>query len=299
MSGMRERGGRATAAARTAAMATTAMATTATTTTAVPVLISLSSFGAAEVMRHGQRWFAALAARAGADGIEVRGELLRDGEAELPALADAAAALQRVYSSPEGLWRDDGALDRDALERALAAAALLRAPRLKMSIGGFGAAASAATLPALRDRLADAPCELVIENDQTPSAGTLDALVSFFDAAQASGLSLGMTFDVGNWHWQGECPLQAARALGERVHYVHCKGVQRTPRRWIAVPLAESAAPWRAVLRALPRGVPWAIEYPLAGDDLLAVTREQIALLRGVAAGLRTARAEPLLEVVR
>lgn len=293
MSGMRERGGRATATARTAATATAA-----TTTTAVPVLISLSSFGAAEVMRHGQRWFAGLAARAGADGIEVRGELLRDAETELPALAETAAALQRVYSSPEGLWRDDGALDRDALERALAATALLRAPRLKMSIGGFGAA-SAATLPALRDRLADAPCELVIENDQTPSAGTLDALVSFFDAAQASGLSLGMTFDVGNWHWQGECPLQAARALAGRVHYVHCKGVKRTPRRWIAVPLAESAAPWRAVLRALPCGVPWAIEYPLAGDDLLAVTRDQIALLRGIAAGLRTARAEPVLEVVR
>ena len=42
------------------------------------------------------------------------------------------------------------------------------------------------------------------------------------------------------------------------------------------------ACRWRAVLRAMPAGVPWAIEYPLAGDDLLDVTRREIAQLRGV-----------------
>jgi hypothetical protein len=52
------------------------------------------------------------------------------------------------------------------------------------------------------------------------------------------------------------------------------------------VPLADSAAPWREVLRALPTGLPWAIEYPLAGDDLLAVTRRELAQLRAVAGSL-------------
>ena len=103
------------------------------------ILISLSSFGAAEVRRHGQLWFTRLAAQAGADGIEVRGELLVDGEAELPAIADAAGPLQLVYSSPEGLWSEAGSLDRDALERALRAAGRLGAARLKMSIGGWTA----------------------------------------------------------------------------------------------------------------------------------------------------------------
>jgi sugar phosphate isomerase/epimerase len=247
-----------------------------------PILISLSSFGAAEVRRHGQRWFAELAEQAGADGIEVRGELLIDTDAELPALADIAGRLQCVYSSPEGLWSDAGQFDRDALERGLRAATLLGAPRLKMSIGGWSKA-SASSLPALRDRLADTPIELVIENDQTATAGTVRALSRFFDAAQAQGLALGMTFDIGNWHWTGECPLQAAGALAPRVCYVHGKGVQRQPKRWIAVPLADSAAPWRGVLRALPPGVPWAIEYPLAGDDLLAVTRLEVAQMRGLA----------------
>ena len=242
------------------------------------LLISLSSFGAAEVLRHGQQWCTALAREAGADGVEVRSELLRDAPAELAALADQAA----VYSSAEGLWTADGQLDTLALARGFAAAMTLRAPRLKMAIGGFctTSTASQASLAQLKDLLAAQATELVIENDQTPSAGTLSAMQSFFDAQARAGMDLGMTFDMGNWHWQGECPLQAAQALAPYVRYVHCKGVQRLPAKWVAVPLADSVAPWRAVLRALPADVPHAIEYPLVGDDLVAVTREQVAFIR-------------------
>ncbi len=246
------------------------------------ILISLSSFGAAEVRRHGQLWFTRLAAQAGADGVEVRGELLVDGDAELSAIADAAGPLQRVYSSPEGLWTEAGVPDHGALDRGLRAAARLGATRLKMSIGGW-TPACAHSMTTLRERLADTGVELLIENDQTAGAGTLGALRRFFDTAQALGLPLAMTFDMGNWHWTGECPLQAAAALAPRVAYVHCKGVQRQPQRWVAVPLAESAAPWRTVLRGMPAGLPWAIEYPLAGDDLLAVTRCEIERLRALA----------------
>ncbi|MBT2325753.1 glutamine ABC transporter ATP-binding protein [Variovorax paradoxus] len=244
-----------------------------------PVLISLSSFGAAEVGRHGQLWCAKLAIAAGADSVEVRGELLREPAAELPALAGLAS----VYSSPEGLWAEGGGLDSAALERGLAAATTLGARRLKMSIGDFRAS-SYGSLAGLGSQLADTPVELLIENDQTVSAGTLPALQAFFDACDHAGLDLGMTFDMGNWHWLGECPLQAAQVLGRRVRYVHCKGVQRLPAKWVAVPIAESAAPWRAVLRALPAEVPHAIEYPLIGDDLLAVTRDQLAQIRALRA---------------
>jgi len=254
------------------------------------VLISLGAFGAAEVRRHGQLWFTRLAQAAGADGVEVRGELLVDAAAELPAIARAARehGSGLVYSSPEGLWGVDGALDTAALTRALDATQALGAPRLKMSIGGFGRG-SADAFPQLAQALRARGTELVIENDQTVSAGTLGALRPFFAQARAAGLPLGMTFDMGNWHWTGDCALEAARTCGPQVVYVHCKGVQRQPQRWIAVPLADSAAPWRTVLRTLPRGLPWAIEYPLQGDDLLAVTREHVAQLREVSATLGAA----------
>ncbi len=254
------------------------------------VLISLSAFGADEVRRHGQLWFARLAAEAGADGVEIRSELLTRPEAELDALAQfgADASLSLVYSSAEGLWNAEGELDRAALARALDAAARLRTTRLKMSIGGFGPA-SVTTLATLKHSLSGRGIELLIENDQTAQAGTLLALQRFFAAADDAGLALGMTFDMGNWHWTGECPLQAAQACAARVRYVHCKGVQRQPHRWVAVPLAESAAPWRSVLGALPATVPWAIEYPLAGADLLQVTRDQILQLRNIASLMKGA----------
>lgn len=246
----------------------------------VPVLISLSSFGTAEVRRHGQRWCTELAEQAGADGSEIRGEMLRDAALELPALQGRAA----VFSSPEGLFAEGGALDVAALARGLATAQQLRAPRLKMAIGAFDAAAPDAmsALHALKAQLAAQDVELVIENDQTVSAGTVDALQRFFAAQDAAGLDLGMTFDMGNWHWMGECPLQAAKIFASRVRYIHCKGAQRLPAKWVAVPLADSVAPWRAVMRALPGDVPRAIEYPLIGDDLVAVTRAQVAHIRNV-----------------
>lgn len=250
-----------------------------------PILISLSAFGAAEVRCHGQRWFSELCLAAGADGIEVRSELLVDPARELAAIANLVQSANKklVYSSAEYLWTANGMLDVPALDRALAATQTLGAPRLKMSIGGFSRA-SVLTLEDLHARLQQAGTELLIENDQTPAAGTLTTLQNFFAAANAHGLFLGMTFDMGNWHWTGECPLQAAAVLAPQVRYVHCKGVQRQPKRWVAVPLAESSAPWRAVLRALPVDVPWAIEYPLTGDDLLSVVKCEINHLRDVAA---------------
>lgn len=258
---------------------------TSTTQPPTPVLISLSAFGAAEVRRHGQLWFAALSLAAGADGVEVRSELLVEPARDLPAIAQAVQTVGKslVYSDADYLWGADGTLDMPALERALTATQTLGATRLKMAIGGFGPT-SHRSLDELQARLQASAIELLIENDQTPAAGTLAALRDFFSTANAQGLFLGMTFDMGNWHWTGECPLQAAVALAPQVRYVHCKGVQRLPQRWVAVLLAESSAPWRAVLRALPTDVPWAIEYPLAGDDLLNVTRREIEQLRQVAA---------------
>jgi sugar phosphate isomerase/epimerase len=261
-----------------------------------PLLISLSAFGAAEVRRHGQAWFSQLALDAGADGVEVRSELLVDAPRELPAIAQLvrAAGKSVVYSSAEPLWRADAALDTAALARAIEATKTLGAARLKMSIGGFSQAPHG-TLAPLRMPLLQAAVELVIENDQTPGAGTLAAMQDFFQAANDIGFPLGMTFDMGNWHWTGECPLQAASVLGAQVSYVHCKGVQRLAKGWVAVPLGASSAPWRAVLRALPANVPWAIEYPLAGDDLLAVTQTEITQLRQIAADM-AARASAIMK---
>lgn len=252
-------------------------------TSAQQVFVSLGSFGASEVSRHGQNWFVRLCHAAGADGVEIRGELLAGHDGELAALASTVrgTGMACVYSSPDMLWNAGGDLALDALDNGLDSALALGAGVLKMSIGGFRPGAEG-SLRQLAERLARQDIVLLIENDQTESAGSLPALERFFQSVDRAGLTLGMTFDMGNWHWNGECPLQAADAFSARVRYVHCKGVQRQPARWVAVPLSDSAAAWRAVLRAMPRGVPRAIEFPLVGEDLLSVTRNAIGQLRNL-----------------
>jgi sugar phosphate isomerase/epimerase len=89
-----------------------------------------------------------------------------------------------------------------------------------------------------------------------------------------------MTFDIGNWHWACECPQAAAARFSDRIRYVHTKGVLKQPGRWIAVPLADSQAPWKTLLDAMPVNCPWAIEFPLLGDGLVGVTQREIRRLQ-------------------
>ena len=250
----------------------------------MPVLVSLTAYGAELARRVGQAELARIAAVAGADGVEYRAELQRGGAAELDEQAGVARehGLAVVWSSPDGLWSGAGALDETALERAFATAATLGATRVKMSLGAYSQGGAVdAILPWLRrDGI-----ELVVENDQTAAAGTVPPLQDFFGRIAGHGERVEMTFDMGNWCWTGEDVLAAARALGDQVGYIHCKGVQRLPAKWVAVPLEDSSGPWRSVLRHLPAGVPRAIEFPLQGEDLVQVTRDQLALLRSAEQG--------------
>jgi len=231
----------------------------------VQAFVSLAAYGADLAQRVGQAELACIAAAAGADGVEYRGELQRGGEAEMLEQGRVARVhgLAVVWSSPEGLWGADGALDVAAIARAFDAARAL-----------------GATLDALLPWLRRTDIELMVENDQTAAAGTVPPLHDFFDRTLSLGERVPMTFDMGNWCWAGDDPLAAAHALSAHVGYIHCKGVQRMPAKWVAVPLEDSCAPWRSILRQLPADVPRAIEFPLEGDDLVQVTRHHLALLR-------------------
>ncbi len=188
----------------------------------------------------------------------MRGELLRDPEAELPELAGTAS----VYSSPEGLWAEGRLADerrararhrgRDAHRREAAqdgdraiSARVIARPRSGASRCSWPRPASSS----------------LIENDQTVRAGTLPALQTFFDVADRAGVSLGMTFDMGNWHWLGECPLQAAQQLAQRVRYALQGRAAAAAQVDRGAAGRLRSAPWRAVPRALPADVPHAIEY--------------------------------------
>ncbi|MBD1554188.1 sugar phosphate isomerase/epimerase family protein [Pseudomonas typographi] len=258
------------------------------------VSVSVSSFGADAVRQQGQQAFVALVASAGAQYLELREELFT-ATPDLPALGAAIATqgLLCVYSSPLELWQVGSNAPAAALAHTLERAQACGARWLKVSLGHFTPNADLKALAAL---LAGKPLQLLVENDQTAHGGRIEPLVQFFTAARVRQVPVAMTFDIGNWQWQAQSVLGAAAQLGQHVLYVHCKGVRvSSAGKWVAVPPGlHEIDQWPRLLQSMPQARVLAIEYPLQGEDLLAVTRQEVARLARLgshAAAVQGARA--------
>ena len=212
--------------------------------------------------------------QAGADGVEIRRELLDDA-----ALAGAIAEhqLHASYSVPDTLFCDGGEIN-PRITHYVEEARQLNAQRLKVALGDFSGLLPRETLQAL---LADLPFQLTVENDQTKHGG-LAPSVAFFTAVREADLPISMTFDMGNWCWTGEDADQAAEQLAAQVGYVHVKAAVPHQDSFRAIALDEADDHWRTLLQQLPARAPRGIEFPLEGNDLTAVTRHYVSLLRNV-----------------
>lgn len=242
------------------------------------VLVATSAYGASAVRQLGQTYFIDVVAAAGGAGIEIRRELFTSDQPDLARMGAAVAArgLYAVYSAPIELWGEDGLVQQATLQQMMDEAALLGARYLKVSLGHYPAAPD---LRALGAWLAAAPVALLVENDQTGHGGRLAPMARFLAAASAAAVPLGLTFDIGNWQWAGEDVQQAARLLAPYVRYVHCKAVKDDAGRLSAIPVSDADPAWRAVFAHFAPGVPRAIEFPLAGAELVAETGRYIQML--------------------
>jgi sugar phosphate isomerase/epimerase len=240
------------------------------------VVIVASAFGADAIRRDGHAVWACAAARAGANGFEVRRELFAsDADAQPEALAQLGERIRGlglwiVYSTPATLFHDDGSLDREALRLAIDEASALNARIVKLQLGGTerGVATDPATLDRLMTDIAASKARVVVDNGQLKAGGTIGAFDALFAALpRQSGLS--MTFDTGNWHWAEQDPLDAATRLAPYVAYVHCKAVMGEGARRFAAAPADGDARFATLLARLPGDVPRGIEYPfIAGADV-------------------------------
>lgn len=217
-------------------------------------------------------------ADAGADGVEIRRELLNDEDlAHLSSLAYAIEMhnLQACYSAPVPLCLEGGALN-PRLPALLEEARTLKSLWLKVSLGHFH---DQAALLALRDWLATSQVKLVVENDQT-ECGKIAPMLRFKNACEALSLPVSLTFDSGNWLWVGESPEAAAKLLAASVGYIHVKAAIPHHATYRAIPPDEADQRWLQLLASLPANAPRGIEFPLEGEDLTAVTQHYVNLLR-------------------
>jgi sugar phosphate isomerase/epimerase len=261
-----------------------------------PVSISLSSFGADLVRERGQASFIPLLVDAGVKRIELREELFT--REVFPALAAAIQSqrLECLYSAPLELWLEGEAQPNPKLQTTLARASACGAAWLKVSLGHFSEISDVA---ALAERLAPYDIHLLVENDQTVQGGRIEPFTHFFARVEALQMPIGMTFDIGNWQWQDQSASDAARQLGRYVEYLHCKAITRNASgKLIAIPpSAADVTQWNQLMKHMPLGLPRAVEYPLQGDDLLQVTREQVDILATLGQPTETHTVEALSHV--
>lgn len=243
-----------------------------------PVSISLSSYGADLVRQQGQLSFVEILTAAGAQRIEWREELLTDEQPTELAQAAAQQALESVFSSPLELWVAGRAQHNAELAATLDRAQAFGSRWLKVSLGYFTDTNDLESLHALLSRH---PVQLLVENDQTLHGGRIEPMQRFFTEVERLGLPVKMTFDIGNWQWQDQSALTAARLLGRHVDYLHCKAVaRRADGKLVALPPgATDLHLWEQLLKHMTPGITRAVEFPLQGDDLIEITAQQVAAL--------------------
>ncbi|MEG3012796.1 MAG: AP endonuclease, partial [Pseudomonas sp.] len=169
------------------------------------------SYGADLVRQQGQLSFVALLSAAGAQRIEWREELLTTEQPAELALAAAEQGLESVFSSPLELWVAGRAQPNAELAATLDRAQAFGSGWLKVSLGYFTDTNDLESLHALLNRH---PVKLLVENDQTLHGGRIEPMQRFFTEVERLGLPVKMTFDIGNWQWQDQSALTAARLLG-------------------------------------------------------------------------------------
>ena len=243
------------------------------------IIVVTAAFGAEFVRQAGgQKNLIPIIAQSGADGIEIRRELLSsDVNEELRVLQQQVNEhnLFAYYSVPEYLFTEAGVIN-PRLAQFQHEASLLNARAIKFALGAGAGECSSQQLAA---QLSSCTVPLLIENDQTPT-GKMQPMWDFFSHSYPLANVQGMTFDMANWLWVNEPPLAAAELLADVVSYCHVKAAHRTDSGWQAVSLDQSDGEWRKLLAMMPTGVPLGIEFPLEGDDLSSIVHYYVGLLR-------------------
>ncbi|WNB91161.1 TIM barrel protein [Bacillus sp. NEB1478] len=249
------------------------------------VVVTMNSFRIDEVQKYGQGEFINLIAKAGAKGAEIRRELFVDQTLPLKELGDQikAAQLFSIFSAPVELYNKAGNLDEKSIKLIVLEAVTLGSKIVKFSLGHYTSERS--NVHNLKKLLHSLEIEkhnlqVTIENDQTMHGGNLERISQFLKETAKHDVPVKMTFDIGNWLYTGEKVWSAAKRLSPYVIYVHCKHVERFGNELVTLPLpvAESAD-WRKLIALFADGSPYAIEFPLRGEDLMETTKQYTLLL--------------------
>lgn len=209
----------------------------------------------------------------GVKKVEVRREFIKDFNDELKKIKTASQELgiDIYYSVPDYLYIN-GKLAVDKIEGYMIEADKMNCRNVKLNIGNYHDISTddAYALNSLCDKYS---IKLTIENDQTEDNGKVDKIKTFLQQSKKLGMKLSCTFDIGNWLWQKEDPIENANILNPYVTYIHLKDVIMMDKPQAAF-LDEGIIPWRKILEIFDKDIPTAIEYPCFPDTLSRLKSE-------------------------
>ena len=120
--------------------------------------------------------------------------------------------------------------------------------------------------------------KVTIENDQTPENGNLKCVTNAINFINTNSLSIGYTFDLGNWYWQKEDPKNAFDILNSNITVFHLKNVDFLNYNLNTTLLSKGKIDWKSMINKLPKDVPVIIEYPIKEEEIL----DEIAQIKEV-----------------
>lgn len=137
---------------------------------------------------------------------------------------------------------------------------LLHSPQIKLTLGEYENITEQ-QVEIINEYIQKYAIKLLIENDQNKEISNSLKLKTFVTQAEQLGLTIGLTFDIGNFVHVGENPMESAQTLKPFVQYVHIKNAKKTDTGIATTDIESGDLNLESIIKVFPKDLPYGLEY--------------------------------------
>lgn len=209
--------------------------------------------------------------------VEVRKEYIKNEE-EFGLIQEAAKnfGMELFYSIPELLF-EGKMIENYKMKAFFEEAEKIGASYIKMT-GGHSKEITQKNVDFINRLIEEYEIKgFTVENDQVASYSTGDNLLQLVRTLKNKGADISITFDIGNFIYVHEDPVENAKKMSDMVSIIHLKDVKQNPLETTL--LGQGDIPIQSVLNCLPKNLNVVIEYPCGSHPLDVLKQELNKLL--------------------
>lgn len=209
--------------------------------------------------------------------IEIRKEFIKNEE-ELGLIRETAKRfeIELFYSIPELLFEGE-MINRNKMKALFKEAREIGASYIKMT-GGYATIITQRDIEFINQLIKEYEIKgFTVENDQVASYSTGNKLLHLVRTLRNKGADVSLTFDVGNFMYVDEDPIENAKKMSDIVSVIHLKDVKQNPLETTL--LGQGDIPIQSVLNYLPKNLNIVIEYSCGAQPIKVLKQELNKLL--------------------